>query len=742
MNAADTAAPLATTRRGFLAAAGGLTFSAVLGVGASGSADAQAAAGGKLQPNAWVTIHPDDTITIIAPAAEMGQGTMTSLPLLVAEELDADWTKVRTEFAPPNPGLYGNPHPILRGGQATVASVAIPGYFTPLRTAGAQARAVLLQAAAEKWGVPVAELGTDAGKVLHAASGRQLTYGEIAGFAKMPAELPKITPADLKKPQQYKLIGKMNVGRTDVRSKVTGQAKFGIDVIVPDMLYATVLESPMEGAKPANVDTAAALAVPGITHVLPLPFGVAIVGKTVEATRTARHLLQPKMTWDTSGAAAARFDSAAAKAEYERHGRDDGAKPLDAYKRGDAVKAFGDGGKVIEATYWSEHVYHAQMEPMNCTVRVAEDGKSCEIWAGSQAPAGVVAVSSGILKTTPDKIRFHQQLLGGGYGRRIASDVVAQAVVIGNAVKPRAVKLILTREDDMAAARPRPMTHHVMRATLDNQGRIAGWKHRIVAENVDAVAAPPRFKATGGKDYIGWQGSDLPHYAIPNYVSEGVREMRGMRVQPFRGIGSGHNKFAVESFLDEIAAERRIDPLELRLALTRDDPRATAVLREVARISEWTRKRPGRGMGMAFADYHGSLSAGVAEISVDRASGKIKVHNYWVVADPGLAVQPENVLAQLEGAAVWGLSVALLEQLDVKNGAIVQTNFHDYPVLRMSDMPQIHTSLIVSQAPPTGVGELGVAAVAPAIGNALFNLTGKRVRQLPMSAPVVKRLIA
>ena len=738
----DTSTPLQTTRRGFLAAAGGLTFSAVLGVGASGSADAQTAAPGKLQPNAWVTIHPDDTVTIIAPVAEMGQGTMTALPLLVAEELDADWTRVKTEFAPPNPRLYGNPHPILNGGQASLASIAVPGYFTPLRTAGAQARAVLMQAAAEKWGVPVAEVSTDTGKVLHARTGQRLTFGEIAAFAKMPAELPKITPADLKKPDQYKLVGKMNVGRTDVRGKVTGQARFGIDVIVPDMLYATVLEAPMDGAKPLNVNTAEAMAVPGITHVLPLPFGVAIVGKTVEATRTARHVLQPKVTWDTSSAAAAKFDSVAAKAEYERHGKDAGAKSLDAYKRGDAVKAFGDGGKVIESTYWSEHVYHAQMEPMNCTVRVAEDGQSCDVWAGSQAPGGVLAVSSNILKTTPDKIRFHQQLIGGGYGRRIASDVVAQAVVIGNAVKPRAVKLILTREDDMAAARPRPMTHHVMRATLDHQGRIAGWKHRIVAENVDALAAPPRFQATGGKDYIGWQGSDLPHYGIPNYAAEGVREMRGMRVQPFRGIGSGHNKFAIESFLDEIAAERKVDPLEMRLALTREDPRATAVLREVARMSDWSRKRRGRGLGIAFADYHGSLSAGVAEISLDRTSGKIKVHNYWVAADPGLAVQPENVLAQLEGGVVWGLSVALLEQLDVKDGAIVQTNFHEYPVLRMSDMPEIHTSLIVSQAPPTGMGELGVAAVAPAIGNALFALTGKRVRQLPMSAPVVKKLVA
>lgn len=729
---------LQTTRRGFLGAAGGLTFSAVLGAGFSGSAEAQSAAGGKLQPNAFVTIHPDDTVTIIAPVAEMGQGTMTALPLLVAEELDADWSKVRTEFAPPNPKVYGNPHPLLNGGQASLASIAVPGYFMPLRVAGAQARLVLLQAAAEKWGVPVGELATEPGKVVHARSGRRMSYGAIAAFAKMPAELPKVTPEQLTRPENFRLVGRSDIGRKDVRAKTNGQAKYGIDVQVPGMLYAAVLEAPMEGARAQNVNTAEALAVPGVTHVLPLPFGVAIVGKTVEATRTARYVLQPKVTWDTSGAAAARFDSQKAREEYARAGQD--GKPMEAYKRGDAAQAFGNGGKVIEATYWSEHTYHAQIEPMNCTVRVNQDG-TCDIWTGSQAPAGVVAVASGILKTTPDKIRFHQQLLGGGFGRRIASDIVAQAVVIGNAVK-QPVKLILSREDDLAAGRPRPMTHHVMRAVLDGNGNIAGWKHRIVSENVDAVASPARFQATGGRDYIGWQGSDLPHYNVPHYVSEGVREHRGMRVQAFRGIGSGHNKFAIESFLDEIAAERKVDPLELRLALTREDARAQAVLREVARMSDWGRKRPGRGMGIAFADYHGSISAGVAEISLDRSSGKIKVHNYWVAADPGLAVQPENVLAQLEGAVVWGLSVALLEQLDVKDGAFVQSNFHDYPVLRMSDMPEIHTHLIASKAPPSGVGELGVAAVAPAIGNALFALTGKRIRQLPMSPDYVKKTLA
>jgi len=312
-------------------------------------------------------------------------------------------------------------------------------------------------------------------------------------------------------------------------------------------------------------------------------------------------------------------------------------------------------------------------------------------------------------------------------------------VAISNASK-QTIKLILTREDDLAAARPRPMTHHILRAGLDAQGKVVGWKHRIVAENVDAVAAPPRFAATGGKDYIGWNGSNLPHYNIPHWQSEGVRELRGMRVHAFRGIGAGHNKFAIESFIDEVAKARKMDPLSMRLELTQDDPRARAVIEAVADMSEWKRKRRnGRALGLAFADYHGTVAAGVAEISLDAKSGKIKVHQYWTAADPGLVIQPESVLGQLEGGAVFGLSVALLEELTIKGGAVQQTNFHDYPVLRMADMPEIHTRIVRSNAPPTGMGEAGVGPVAPAIANAVALLTGKRLRELPMTPARVKR---
>lgn len=731
------------SRREFLAGAGGLTFAFALGAGLLGRASEVLTAEPGVRMNAWVTIGTDDSVTVMVPTAEMGQGTLTALPLILAEELDADWSKVRTEFAPPNPKIYGNPHPLLNGGQASLGSIAISGYYMPMRMAGAQARRVLLDAVAARWEVPIGELTTDSNKVVHAKSGLRIAYGEIAKFATVPAELPKIGVSDLKQPAQFRLIGRTDIGRSDVPSKVNGSAIYGIDVQVPGMVYATVLEAPVDGAKAENVNAADAMKIPGVTRVIPMPFGVAVIGTTVEATRAGRAALKTKVTWNTTGVDAAKFDSEKAKEEYARHGRDPDpkAKPMEWFKKGDAAAALGRATKVLESTFWSEHCYHAQMEPMNCVAKVAADGQSAEIWTGTQAPALAAFVASTVLKTTPDKIRVHQQLLGGGFGRRLAPDIVAQAVVLANVTK-QTVKLILTREDDMAAFRPRPMTHHIIKAGLDAGGNLVGWHHRMVAENVDAVAAPPRFKATGGKDLIGWRGIDLPHYGIPNVLAEGVREFRGMRVQPWRGIGGSHNKFVVEAFLDEVAQAKGVDPLALRLELTKDDPRANAVIRAAAEMADWKRTRRGRGLGIAFAEYHGILSAGVAEVSLNRKTGKIKVHHYWVAVDSGIAVQPDNVHAQVEGAAIFGLSAALIEEVTIRGGAAVQSNFHDYPVLRMSDMPEIHTKIITSNFVPSGVGEMGVMAVAPAIANAVFQLTGKRLRHLPMSPQRVKKALA
>jgi isoquinoline 1-oxidoreductase beta subunit len=449
-----------------------------------------------------------------------------------------------------------------------------------------------------------------------------------------------------------------------------------------------------------------------------------------------------KVRWDTSAAKAAPFDSEAAKEEYARKAKDPTAEVKDAFKNGDADKALAGAAKTLEAAYWSEHTYHAQMEPMNAVAKVAEDGLSAEIWVGTQVQPLAAAVVAGVLKTTPDKIKINLQLLGGGFGRRIWPDAPVQATVIANIVK-KPVKLMLTREDDIAAARPRPMTHHLIKAGLDDKQNLVGWHHRIVAENVDSVAAPPRFQATGGRDYIGWVGMEQNFYTIPNFKADAVREQRGIRVHAWRGIGAGYNKFVTESFVDEIALARGVDPLAMRLELAKDHPRAQAVINAVAQMSNWKKKRKaGRALGMAFSDYHDTLTAGVAEVSVDAKTGKIKVHNYWIAVDPGLVIQPENAEAQIESAIVYGLSGALSEELSMKGGAIQQSNFNDYHVLRMSDMPQLHIKVIASNNPPTGMGEVGIPTVAPAIGNAVAALTGKRLRHLPMSSDRVKKALA
>jgi len=728
------------SRRGFVKSAAGLTFSFALSGALLGRASEAFAAVADAKLNAWVTIGADNTITILCPTSEMGQGVLTALPLILAEELDADWSKVRCEFAPGNPKLYGGAHKMFPGAQVTLASVSVPAYYMPLRMAGAQARKVLLDNVAAEWKVPVAELTTDRSTITHRKSKRRISYGDVVKFAKVPAEPPKIAEADLKKPSQFKLIGRKDIKRVDVPSKVNGTAKYGIDVQVPGMVYATILQSPMDGAKAESVNTDEVMKVKGVTRVIPLPFGVAVVGDTVEATRLGRNAL--KVKWDLAGAKAAPFDSEKAKAEYARKGQDPNADAKEWYKVGDADKALAGAAKTLEATYWSEHTYHAQMEPMNAVASVSPDGQSAEIWVGTQVQPLAAAVVAGVLKTTPDKIKINLQLLGGGFGRRIWPDAPVQAAVISNVVK-KPVKLILTREDDIAAARPRPMTHHVLKAGLDDKGNLVGWKHRLVAENVDAVAAPPRFAATGGKDIIGWRGMEQEYYTIPNIRAEGVREIRGMRVHAWRGIGAGYNKFASESFVDEIAKAKGIDPLAMRLELTKDHPRAQAVIKTVAEMSDWKKKRPaGRALGLAFADYHDSFSAGVAEVSVDKASGKIKVHDFWIAVDPGLVIQPENAHAQLESAIIYALSGALSEELTVKDGAVQQTNFNDYHVLRMSDVPEIHTRIVASNATPSGMGELGIPSVAPAIANAVAMLTGKRLRALPMSPDRVKKALA
>jgi isoquinoline 1-oxidoreductase subunit beta len=425
-------------RRDFVKGAG-LTFGFALGSGLVGRG-IQALAADSSTLNAWVTIGTDGSITLLCPTAEMGQGVLTALPLILAEELDADWSKVKADFAPNIPPLYGNPHPFFNGAQVTAGSTSVSGYFHTLRVAGAQARRILIDNVAEQWKVPAAELTTADGFVIHAKSKRRISYGDVAKFATVPKEPPKITSADLKQPSQFKLIGRAEIGRVDVPLKVNGSAKYGIDAMVPGMVYATLLEAPAEGAKAmvANADDVGKL--PGIFAVIPLPFGVGVVGASVEATQAARNAL--KVTWDMSESPAKDFDSDKAMEEYARLGADRKAPARVAYKVGEVWDVL-PGTKMVEANYSTEFCYHAQMEPMNAIASIAEDGKSAEIWTGSQFGGLIAFIVSGILKTTPDKILVHQYYLGGGFGRRIAPDIGIQAVILSSIVK-KPVKLLLT----------------------------------------------------------------------------------------------------------------------------------------------------------------------------------------------------------------------------------------------------------------------------------------------------------
>lgn len=716
------------TRREFLGASAGLAFSFTLGLG--GCATAPAARGEEKKFNAYVSIFSDGTITIQSPVAEMGQGIMTGLPLIVAEELDADWSKVVVEQSPIAP-VYA--HPIFKA-QYVVASISTIGYWTPLRVAGAQARRVLLDAAAGRWGVPVSELTTEPSTVVHAKTGRKMGYGEIASLATAPAELPKIDPAkDLKPANRYRLLGK-STPRVDVPAKTNGSAQYGIDARVPGMVYATLARAPVRGSGPVSSNADAVKKLPGIVDVVVLDHGVAVVGQNFDAVRKARRQL--KVTW-RSGLPGDAINTDKDLDAYLRDARDMSRTGPVWKATGDAAKALAGAARVLTNEYLGDHCYHAQLEPMNATAHVRPDG--VDIWTGTQAPTRTTLDVAKALGTTADRIKVHQRFLGGGFGRRATVESSVDAALVSKAVgKP--VKLVLSREDDLLAGTFRAMTAQRISAGLDASGRIVGWSHRVVGEPVgDFVYHPGYIKAAKDRDVIFMSGAELPYYnKVQNWRSEHIMEPERTRVAAWRGIGSGYTKFAIESMIDEIAHENKADPLAFRLSLT-DDPRARRVLEKVAEMSGWGKRRPGTALGIAFAEYGifapkvGSLTAAVAEVSVDSRTGRIRVHNYWAAADAGLAVNPDAFVAQMESAIVWGLGNALKDRVTLANGVVQQSNFHDYEVMRMSEVPQIKVEILSSGVSPTMVGELGVPAAAPAVANAFFALTGKRLRHMPLN---------
>ena len=718
----DHLSSMAPTRRTVLKGAGAFTLCLSLAPQA-----AQAQAGKQpYAPNVWLTIDPDGTVTIMSPAAEMGQGTMTALPVIIAEDLDADWSRVKIVPSPLDAKKYGNPY--YNNSLAFASSMTVSSYYTPLRIAGAQARRVLMLAAAERWNVPLGELTTEPGVVVHTASKRRLTYGEIASFASAPEKLPEIKESELKPFAALRLIGKA-LARVDIPAKTNGSARYAMDARVPGMIYAAALQCPWHGGAPDKVDDSRARAMPGVIDVVRLPNGVGVLARTPLEAFAAKNALS--VTW--TEAAAAHYDSEKVLAAYRSIARDKSARGVDFAAQGDVEAAAKGAKRILTSEFQTRHVYHAQMEPLNATASVSADGKSAEVWCGTQGPSGVIGGVAQLLGTTPDKITCHQHYLGGAYGRRSQIEVVLDAVLLAKAAgKP--VKLIWQREDDLKGGRFRPATSHYLEAALDEHNRITSWHHRVVAESVIAYTSPPaRLEQIGGKDHILMKGSPVVPYDIANKRAEFVRQQHGIRLSPWRGVGVGHNLPAIEGFVDEIAREVGKDPLELRLELTAKSPRARHLLEVVAQMSDWQRKRTDTALGIALEEKDETLVAGVAEISLDRSTGLIKVHNMWAAIDCGVCVQPFNTMTQIEGGIIYGIGHVLREEITHLDGRVQQSNFSDYKVMRMEDIPSVEVKVVSTDNKPTGVGEDGVPLTGATIGNAFFALTGVRLRELPMT---------
>ena len=646
-------APL--SRRQMMIGVAGLTFAVALSGRAARAATLAAEKTGKaLSP--WVSIAPDGTITIMSAATEMGQGSMTSLPLIIAEELDADWSKVRIVPAPPIEAIYGNPG--FQGMMYTAGSNAVTSYYRPLRTFGAQVRRVLLDNAARKLGVPVEELTTEPSMVVHAKSGRKLGYGDIAAIADVPAKPPEIKPEELKKASQFRLIGK-DVMRAELPGKVDGSARYAIDVHVPNMLYGAVLRAPVEGSVPDKIDDAKAKVIAGAVKIVRLPYGVGVLADTPWAAFEARQALTQSVTWTRTGTAWG-FDSDKGLERFAADAKNPARGATEWSKIGDPRGQLPKAASTMEADYRCDYAYHAQMEPLNAIASVSPAGDAVEIWAGTQSQTTATEAPAKILGIAKDKVKLHDMLMGGGFGRRGNRDVdfIIDAVLMSKEAG-RPVKVIWTREDDVHNGRFRPISAHSLKAGFDASGKLTAWHHRIAVDRVGAYMDPVRYQAAGGKDFIAMLGADLKGYDVPHQLVEQLYRDTGVRTNPLRGISFLANRFATEAFVDEIARKQGKDPVAYHLELLKDTPRAVTAVKRVAEMAEWGKKRDGRALGFAYLDYSGSQVAGIAEVSLDRASGVIKVHNFWCTIDCGVAVQPDNVIAQQESSIIYGLGVAL-----------------------------------------------------------------------------------
>ncbi|MEQ1606953.1 MAG: xanthine dehydrogenase family protein molybdopterin-binding subunit [Pyrinomonadaceae bacterium] len=669
------------------------------------------------QPNAFIKIAKDGRVTVVVGQVEMGQGVYTSLPQIVADELDVDWANVSYEAAAADKAFI-NP---AMGMQGTGGSSSVKGLFAPLRKSAATVREMLIAAAAQTWNVPADTCKAEAGKVIHSASNRSIAYGELLEAAAKIA--PPANPK-LKDPKDFKYIGK-GVKRLDSPDKVSGKAIYGIDVKVPGMLTATIMRSPVIGGKVKTVDDAAAKAIKGVTNVISLDYGVAVVAENFSAARKGRGAL--KVTWDEGSMATVSSETIYATFAAAA----DKNKGLVAKKTGDVADGKTKAAKTVEAVYWTPFIAHATMEPMTFTADVRKDG--AEVWGGIQAQMLVQQTVAATAGVQVDKVKVNTTLLGGGFGRRFEMDYVIDATLLSKAVgKP--VKVIWTREDDMQNDVYRPATYNKMSAGLDASGNPVFWHHRIVNDAIMARAG----KAFGfilkddQLDSSSFEGAhDLP-YAFPNFQCDWVRKDTGVPVGFWRSVGSSHTAFSTECFLDELAFAAGKDPVAFRLSLLDKHPRHAGVVKLAADKAGWGKPaEAGIFRGIAVHESFGSYVAQVAEVSVAK-DGKLRVHRVVCAVDCGQVVNPAIVAAQMESSIVYGLSAALYSEITIKDGRIQQKNFSDQKVLRMNEMPKVEVYIVPSTENHGGVGEPGTPPIAPAVVNAIFAATGKRVRSLPI----------
>jgi isoquinoline 1-oxidoreductase subunit beta len=707
------------SRRDFVvvltAAGGGLLLGCRVGDRSGATTAAAAGAPPAFAPNAFIRIGSDGGVTLVMNQVEMGQGTYTSMPMLLAEELEVGLDQVQLEHAPPNDKLYANP---LFGDQETGGSSSVRAFYEPLRRAGATARTMLVAAAAQTWDVDPGSCRAKRGVVTHTPTGRTLTYGALAEKA---AKLPVPDKVPLKDPKDFALIG-TPAKRLDTPDKVNGKAQYGIDVRLPGMKIATVAASPVLGGKVAGLDEAKAMAIPGVRQIVNLGDVVAVVADHMWAAKQGLAALA--IRWDDG-------PNAGVSTADVVQGLDAASQQpgVVARTQGHAAEAFAGAAKKIDAVYQVPFLAHATMEPMNCTVHVQKD--RCEVWTGSQTLTRAQGTAARVTGLPLEKVVVHNHLLGGGFGRRLEYDWVTQAVRIGQQVEGP-VKVVWTREEDMQHEYYRPYYYDRMAAGLDARGRPVAWTHRIVGPAILARYLPPAFR--NGIDPDGVDAAVQLLYDIPAIQVDFVRHEEPVLNTTFwRGVGPTHNVFVIESFIDELAAAAKADPVEYRRALLGKAPRARAVLDLAAKAAGWGRPLPagrGRGVALLFSGW-GSYLAEVAEVEVSKA-GELRVHRIVVAVDCGTVINPDTVKAQIEGGVNFGVSGALWGEITLKNGRVEQSNFNNYRVLRMNEAPPIDVHLVRNLEAPGGIGEPGTSITAPALANAIFAATGKRIRRLPV----------